>query len=311
MVKVITHFGTCDASAAVALPGRRVIVANDEDARLAVYDAFESGAARSVTDFTEELKIPAGDEADLEDATLLDDRVFWITSHGTNKKGKPQPSRRRFFATTVPNANGKMSLAGKPYTGLVGDMPKILSKVADRSPDQGGMNIEGLTSSADKEALLIGFRGPLVNRNGRDCAVVLPLLNPNKLIEGKADKARFGDLIFLDLNGMGVRAMSHSESAGGYLILAGSMADRGKFGLYRWDGRSPKAEQLARLNDVLKAAGIDPEDASPEAVIVHQDSKHVQVLLDEGDRRSAQDVKCKDLPEKSRFFRSLLFEHLV
>jgi hypothetical protein len=286
-------------------------VANDEDARLAVYDAFKSGPPLATSDFTDELKIPAGDEADLEDATLLNDKVFWITSHGTNKKGKPQPSRRRFFATTVPRANGKVSLSGKPYTRLVEDMPKFLSKVADRSPDQGGLNIEGLTSSADRQALLIGFRGPLEKREGKDYALVLPLLNPNQLIEGKAEKARFGDPVFLNLNGLGVRAMSHSEVARGYLILAGSGADGGKFGLYRWDGRGKKAEQLLRLNEVLKDAGIDPREASPEAVIVHQESRHVQVLLDEGDRRSAQDVKCKDLTQKNRFFRSLVFESLV
>ena len=63
---------------------------------------------------------------------------------------------------------------------------------------EGGFNIEGLASTPEG-ALLIGLRNPL--RHGR--ALLVPLLNPDEVIEG--GRARFGAPVELDLQQRGIR----------------------------------------------------------------------------------------------------------
>ena len=52
--------------------------------------------------------------------------VYWITSHGTNREGKPRPSRHRLFATEVKVADDKVTLTpvSTPYKELVKDLTK-------------------------------------------------------------------------------------------------------------------------------------------------------------------------------------------
>jgi hypothetical protein len=61
--------GACDGSAAVMVDGTRVLVANDEDNVLRVYDASRGGAPTATFDLTPLLRLPeAGREADIEGA---------------------------------------------------------------------------------------------------------------------------------------------------------------------------------------------------------------------------------------------------
>src|SRR5215470_6348809 len=95
---IFTYKGMCDASAAVALDAEHFIVAGDESNRLQIYKRGRPGPVGSVglSDF-----LGAKKESDLEGAAMVGNRIYWISSHGRNSKGKFQESRHRFFATDI------------------------------------------------------------------------------------------------------------------------------------------------------------------------------------------------------------------
>src|SRR5262245_32245849 len=112
-----TYRGMCDASAAVSLNTDLFVVANDEDNILRVYHRQPGGMPSAAFDLTSFLRIgKKSPEADIEGSATIGDRVYWITSHGRNAKGKNAPNRERFFATTFTVTNGTVKLTplGRP-----------------------------------------------------------------------------------------------------------------------------------------------------------------------------------------------------
>ena len=84
-----TYRGMCDASAAVSLNADLFAVANDEDNTLRVYHRKPGGLPAFSFDLTAFLRIgKKSPEADIEGSAAIGDRVYWITSHGRNAKGK-------------------------------------------------------------------------------------------------------------------------------------------------------------------------------------------------------------------------------
>jgi len=294
------YSGICDASAAVALGDRLFVAANDEDNRLRIYDRDKGGPPIRSIDLSTFLQADRqSPEADLEGAARVGNRIYWISSHGRNQNGKRRPGRERFFATEIRGNGESIELAptGKPYRNLLRDLvnePKLkafnlgdASRLAPKEPN--AFNIEGLCATSEGH-LLIGFRNPIPRRK----ALLVPLLNPAELIESGAPK--FGDAILLDLGGLGVREISRHEDR--YVIVAGSFDGAGKSHLYEWDGRSPAATHLGK---------IDFGKFNPEAVIFYPDRgrDEIQVLSDDGNML-AGGKKCNDLKDPSqKTFRGL------
>jgi hypothetical protein len=297
-VSINEHFGMCDASAAVALSSSAFIAANDEDNILRVYAAHQSGLPIQAIDISDRL-IPESrdDEADIEGSAALDGTVFWITSHGRNKKGKAKPSRYQFFATdaTIQGSHVSIEMAGQPYTQLQQDLledAKLsrygLQEAAQLPPkEKNGFNIEGLCATPER-TLLVGFRNPIP----RDKALIVPLLNPFEVIQGES--AHFGDPIELDLEGLGVRSLEYWPERDVYLICAGPFDGAKNFKLYRWAGPGHSAEALK---------GVDIQGLNVEGLITYPgNGTQFQILSDDGSRLVDGEV-CKDLeqPEQRRF----------
>ncbi|GAI56453.1 unnamed protein product, partial [marine sediment metagenome] len=100
--EVLIYYGMSDASAAVAVSEKMFAVADDEDNVLRVYKTTPPSLPVFSYDLTSFLGIePGHPEADIEGATMLDDTIYWITSHGRNTDGKMRPNRYRFFAVKV------------------------------------------------------------------------------------------------------------------------------------------------------------------------------------------------------------------
>lgn len=286
--EVVFH-GMCDASGAVALSGQRLLVADDEDNVLRVYDADRGGDPLTTTDVSEALGLaPKGKkkrkfpELDLEAATTLGDRAYWITSHGRNSKGRVEPARLRIFATTIAEAAEVVS----DYDALLDDLladPRYAdlaaaSALAPKAP--GGLNIEGLTATPEG-TLLIGFRSPTPG----DLALIVPLLDPAALLAG-AGPAQFGDPIRLDLGGLGVRSMSWWR--GRYLIIAGASGEGGGSALYTWDGGAAPV-----------ATGVPLAGFNPEGFFSPEDRDDILVLSDDG-TVAIDGVPCKKLDDPAR-----------
>ena len=290
------YFGPCDASAAIPIGPDRFVVANDETNTLYVFKRDDPHAIDSfpVTKF---LGSKERDEADIEGAAAIGQRIYWITSHGRDSKGKARPGRRRFFATDVgDDPKNPLTTAGKPYVNLQHDMldaPQLAryqfdaaSRLAAEAP--GGFTIEGLAATPTG-GLLIGFRNPLFE--GR--AIVLPLDNPAEVING--DHAQFGTPYEFDFGGRGIRSMERVGDS--YLIVAGPIADAGTFALYRWSGTR---------GDAPKQLHVDLGTLRPEALIAIPNTNQVQLFSDDGGVET-DGVACKDLEFAKQSFRTLIF----
>ncbi len=292
----MTYSGPCDASAAVALDADHFVVANDERNTLAIYRRGQAQAVGSVA-LDSFLETEAGGESDIEGAAAIGRRIYWITSHARDSKGKAHGSRHRFFATDLqPGSPMSVALVHKPYVHLLDDLlasdalkPYQLAAATRLAAEaEGGFNIEGLAATPDGR-LLIGLRNPLP----RGRALLIPLENPAEAID-QGKRARLGAPIELDLGERGIRSIDLVGD--GYLVVAGPAANRGSFALYRWSGRAGEA--------AVPAAGVALGDLRPEALFAIAPTGQVQLLSDDGGIKVGG-VECKKLPGSRQTFRSL------
>ena len=302
-----TYFGMCDASAAAVLEQSGFVVANDEDNVLRVFSRHDGGLARTSFDLNAHLRpVPDEPETDIEGASWLNERIFWITSHGRNRDGKLRTSRYRLFATEFVRKNGQLTLAGvgTPYQQLVFDLigaPQLrkydFGKASSRAPkSKDGLNIEGLTYTPAGH-LWIAFRNPIQKGN----AIIVPLLNPQKVLH--LERAKLGIPIEIDLDGRGLRSIEYIPELGEYLILAGPPA-KGAVRLYRWSGAT--SDKPRRIEDIKFGS------LTPEAFVVYTGPAglEVQFFSDDGTRDIAG-TTCKTLTNADqRRFRSVFWNGL-
>ncbi|MBA3755794.1 MAG: DUF3616 domain-containing protein [Nitrosomonas sp.] len=299
---ITRHFGMCDASAAVPVAPDLFVIANDEDNTLRIFQRNKSGVSLYSQDISSFLQIdPKHPEADIEGATLIKNRIYWITSHGSNKDGKKRPNRHRFFATEIETIDGQFNLKpiGKPFVGLVkaledsaGLKDYHLGKAAKHAPEsRNGLNIEGLTKTPQGH-LLIGFRNPIPQGK----ALLVPLENPQAVIAGH-EKPKLGNPIFLALNGLGIRSIEYSDTKGAYFIIAGPYDDNGRFQLYQWSGNPFETPELIKM---------DFHKLRPEALVVYPQQKaKIQIISDDGSE-SINNQNCKGLAKvQDKSFRSI------
>ena len=291
----VVFTGMCDASSAIALTDHLFLVANDEDNVLRAYDARTGGMPMWEHDVSPDLNLPIKTngpaETDIEAATRLGDYAYFLTSHGRSRAGKRKPERLRFFATTA-NANGNdIRMIGAPYERLLDDLltePRLksldLREAAERAPGEDhGLNIEGMTARIEG-GVWVGFRSPIPNGN----ALVVPLLNPERVIQGTP--AELGEPALLALNGLGIRGMATWR--GRYLVLAGPASGGAVSYLFSWDGQ----------HNIQRAEGVDLSDLNPEGFFTLDQRTETLVLSDDGTVRVDGTV-CKRLedPTKRRF----------
>lgn len=290
--------GICDASAAEALNEDLVAVADDEKNTIRIYSVKRGGAPVAGRDFSRFLQVKPTDETDLEGAARIGDRIYWISSHGRNAKGKPSPSRAQFFATTATETNGVIQFdpVGHPYHNLVNDLlrePALagfgLARGSTLAPKiEGAFNIEGLTDTPEGQ-LLIGFRNPIPGGK----ALLVPLRNPAEVVQLK--KPLFGAPMLLDLHGRGIRSMARVQDR--YLIIAGRY-DEGKGShLWEWEGGS---EAPTRIHGI-SFAGFNPEALA----VLSQATNGTSLFFTSDDgTRNVDGTPCKKLksPEE-KFFR--------
>jgi hypothetical protein len=294
-VRWVQFEGACDASGAVPVDERHFAVADDEDNVLRVYDAMTGGEAVRKTNLSKQIQLKKKGEADIEAATSMDGRAFWLSSHGRNAKGDEDPNRSLVITTELPSLDEKVEVTGEVYRDLLGDLqtePTLkrydlqhASELAPKEP--GGLNIEGLTATPDQQ-LLIGFRSPVPGGK----ALLVPIVNPAALYTGQ--KPTFGAPIELGLGGLGVRALSWWH--GSYLIAAGATNEGGNTRLYRWSG--PGTEPRLAAEAVFAGA-------NPEAFFTAENNDEILVLSDDG-AREIRGKACKKLKgKKHKSFRGL------
>jgi hypothetical protein len=222
--------GQGDSSTALPAGDGYLFVADDERSEIGLYDPSLS---RYATWESENLAGNNG-EVDFESSARLDDTMFWFGSHGNKKAGSVESSRHAVFATKV-SGTGKDARLVKTgeYNGLRqdviawdrahGDRLGLAAAAADGvKPDlANGFNLEGAEFSPDGSELYLGFRSPVVEKDGKQLALIVPVKNLPALMAGKATKAQFGEPILLDLDGHDIREI-RKNAAGQYLIVSGT-----------------------------------------------------------------------------------------
>jgi uncharacterized protein YycO len=275
----VKHVGAADGSAGIAVGQGHFIGGSDENNVLRLYSSDTAETGKELLDLNPLLGFEKEEgefkECDIEGAAQMDGLIFWIGSHGLNKKGHVKESRRVLFATTLSGSGSNVQLtlkgvACKKLMDAFKTIPELKSAAGIGPEEEGGLNVKSVC--AKESSLLIGFRNP-VSAEG---ALVVPLLNPTEVIAGKPPV--LGQPFRLNLEGRGIRDMTHWR--GQFLIVAGDWKDRDATGaktpkLFRWSGDphgvpAPMAGELGDLN--------------PEAALVygHDDKAELQLLSDDG-----------------------------
>jgi hypothetical protein len=288
--------GACDASAGAAITDDLFVAADDETNHLRIYSRSQGGAPVFQLPLDRFLRVDRHEpEADIEGAARVGEVIYWIGSHGRNQKGEVRASRQRFFATRIVSTDSpRIEPLGSGYDGLLPDFenaPQLekfdLEEASELAPkEKNALNIEGLCARPDG-SLLIGFRNPVPKKK----ALLVPLLNPAELVNGKDAHAKFGKAIRLDLEGRGIRDIVQRD--GSYFIIAGAFDSGNRFELYRWDGQ----QSITLLHRWEK------HSFNPEAILALP-GKALFVLSDESSKHGV--LSCKDLPASSRSFRGVL-----
>jgi hypothetical protein len=291
----------CDASAGIALSTNIFVAADDESNQLRTYARNRPGMPIHQMELGGFLHVGKGKpEIDVEGAAQVGEVVYWITSHGRNKDGEIRPSRQRFFATRI-NRNGepRLELVGRPYANLLRDLISErqldrfeLAEAAGKAPKKkNALNIEGLCARPDG-TLLIAFRNPVPQKK----ALLIPLMNPAELVGPGNVRAKFGAAIQLELDGNGVRDLVQQD--GKFYMIAGARDGGHEFQLYRWDG--------AAAPELLHE--WEARTFNPEAILsMPGRAGEFLILSDDGSLKTGG-TPCKEFPEASRRFRSVLLK---
>ncbi len=190
--------------------------------------------------------------------------IYAITSHSLEKSGIVSRHRQKLLRFRVDD-KGKIE-EYKEYGEL---LPVLLAALEELSPAVGSINIEGLSADRDRKKLLIGLREPVVAGE----TLILSLENPEDLFERGGSPRLAPQVIRLQLQGGGIRAMAYIEQLDGYLIANEIVQDGGKPNpcLWLWDGIAGHAARRLEFpgSDKLKnIEGVTPVSVRGRALLL-------------------------------------------
>ncbi len=328
------HTGVSDASSAIAIDANLMLIGDDENQTIRLFNRHNSGASVSGFDFNLWLGLtdlyPSGQpkEVDLEGSTRVGNRIYWLGSHSHSVFAENRTNRARIFAADLSGSGTNSALAfagrydflkvdlivwdssnghgrGSNYYGLAGSGAVGIDA---KAPDGSGFNLEGLTMApGSTSTAYLAFRAPLIPATNRAKALLVPVTNFNVVAvsAGGPGTARFGPPIELNLGGRGVRSIEGSGT--NYLIVAGppglaTGVTPHDFKLFTWSGQPGEAakERAADLSG-LNPEGIVELPAGPWSA-----TNQFQLISDNGIKvYYGDDVQAKFLSEpKFKKFRS-------
>lgn len=321
-----SELGSSDASGSVAIDKNYMIVADDEANVLRVYPRNNSDSTQGITgikewDYRSSAELPK--ELDVEALTWYQPGKLLVVGSHSNKKdgGEAVSDRGHIFAVNVSGTgiNTEFEYISK-YSNLESDLilwdkDNVHGKGHDYfgfsaaagagiAPENvHGFSIEGASISLDGSSLLLGFRAPLMDQRKRSKAIVVPVLNFLKLIDGSASIAEFGLPLELDLGGRGIRDISKWNDH--YLIVSGpSGASRAEvsqnFALFKWLGGHDQPILLDNDLETLRAKSKGSIESIVQPIGIEET---VQLLLDNGDSVwPGKSAVSKDLPASEQMF---------
>jgi hypothetical protein len=203
--------------------------------------------------------------------------LYALTSHSRDDDGEEKKSRNKLvrFRIEGDRVRDPVVVSGlKP--ALIAAHPVLAAAArVENVKSDGGLNIEALEVTPDRQRLLAGFRSPLLD----GAAIIVSIANPSAIFDAGEPPRLSGGLLTLDLGGQGIRGMAWIASLGGYLLISGpaSAAD-GAFGLWFWSGEPRSAARrvaIPGLQHVERAEGVSVAviDGLARIVLVSDDGK--------------------------------------
>ncbi len=218
--------------------------------------------------------------------------LYAVTSHSRDDGGEEKKARDKLVRFRIEGDKVRDPVvAGGLKAALIAAHPVLAAAalVEDVKSD-GGLNIEALEITPDRQRLLVGFRSPLLN----GAALVASVDNPSGVFEAEEAPRVSADLLTVDLKGHGIRGMAYIAALDGYLVISGpaSVADEA-FGLWFWNGQPlspPRRVTVPGLQNFERAEGVSSAviDGVSYVVIVSDDGKREKerpahfVLLEPG-----------------------------
>lgn len=198
---------------------------------------------------------------DLEGLATIDSSYFFATtSHSRTKKAKRKPEREQLMLFSFKSNKIEKSNSWGLREQVIMHLEKSFGKEIDiktvesASPDDGGLNIEGLAYFDGK--LYLGLRSP-VTKSGK--AIILTITNAKDLLTNGSPT--FDKSIVVDLDGGGVRSLDADKS--GLLILSGSRNDENEvFGLRKlsWGDLSLQKIRIEGFQNLIRPEGVVNEN---------------------------------------------------
>jgi len=320
------HMGASDGSTAIAVDSRWMLIGDDENQVLRLYDRSQSGYPVREFDITPFLGLTdfydngTPKEVDIEASTRVGNRLFWIGSHSHSSTAQGRTNRSRIFAVDMSGIGTNITLTyvgrydylkldlvnwdvnnghgkGANYYGLFDSTEEGVDPKGTN-----GFNIEGLSMIAgSSSAAFVGLRAPIVPATNRTYALIVPVLNFAAVAVGGGPpgSAQFGPPIELDLYGRGIRSIEGSIN--GYMIVGGSPLNGPNAypldsRLYTWSGdRNQNAQQRA-----ADLKGLNPEGIVELPPPSWTGSSIVQLVSDNGTKNYYGDgIEAKHLPERN------------
>jgi hypothetical protein len=199
--------------------------------------------------------------------------IFAITSHTPAGGGGADQDREKLLRFKVGPA-GRL----EHYQEYGGLLPALLSALKAVDPMVSTINIEGLCFDHDRGKLLIGLREPVVAGK----SLLLTLENPEGLfVRGESPRiAR--EVIRLDLQGGGIRAMAYIPALDGYLLANETVGEAGKprARLWLWDGIAGHEAHRLRFPGSGKVKNIEGVGQ-----VLAQDRALLLLVCDDGNRQ--------------------------
>jgi hypothetical protein len=246
-----------EPSGIVSLADGQVLVIEDEPRHAMSLLDFTGSEGVWRMPISSEHPVLLGPLEDLEGVARDDlGRLYVITSHSKTNKYRLPASRKKLIRFEMEGSNMVRSI-------LVHNLKKEILKKFDHlrtgiAGKKADLNIEALSVRRKDGALMMGLRTPLIDHK----ALIISMENLDEVFDQGAKIQFSNELIELDLDGGGIRALAYDASLGGYLIISRREDKKNKaFKLWLWDGDAGHGAKRLRFKSTLdleRAEGIAP-----------------------------------------------------
>ncbi len=272
-----------EPSAVQQLPDGRVLVVEDEEQRaMNVMSIAPDGSLSENAVASLQLTRSFGRKLNDLEGLSADDKgfIYAITSHSADTSGVRDPTREQLLRFRV---NGNIAGDVANINTLRDSLEK--SPVIDAafrahtnaSVSFDELDIEGLAYDNSKDSLMLGLRAPMAGK----LSVIVPIINPEQMFTNNVAPV-FGEPIFLDLNGGGIRSL-YFDPVLGVFVIANEINDPAgnkEAQIWTWTGEAadkPIQVDTPELSPLKNIEAIDSITANGTIKMVF--------MADEGDAK--------------------------